>query len=510
MRQAVVRGSDRRRTALCVGLLTALAATLLTPAFTSYPAPGDDEMLFADPAISFAHHGTLANPLLGQVLPGAARHELWQPPLYFWTLGSWMRVFGTTLLAARAFSALCALVIGLLVFALARRWVRAELATLGAAIALTSTWVVHAGRFVRMDALCVCLILASALAYIRWRDGGSRRLLAGAGGLAGLALLTHPLGLVASAAIALDLLAGRRRTRLRSGLLVAAPVVAALGIWTLYISADWHGFWTQITLQLQRKSNHTTVGVLGLLQVDARHGAALALALLATVAFAYHFRRDRVSRYFALLAMLTFIAAVAGGEASYVVYFFALMCVPVAALPRVFAQPPALRSAGLSGGFAQPPALRPAKLSRRLRLRAGLVLGLVLAVIASEVAQYVADLLNSHPRAGVDVALRATVPPGASVFLGPGAGRAYFTLQGRDRLGGWVPVPIDDWRQGRLAAHSQYVIVAQPVQYLSDVSAAVASMREVAHIRLNSQRSFDVYALVGPIDPRVAGRSARR
>ncbi|MCL4785471.1 MAG: hypothetical protein KJ070_01565 [Verrucomicrobia bacterium] len=84
---------------LVFGLVFAWKLALLV--FTAQPIPANDAFFYDGPVVNHLLHGDYVNPALAQVLPISAEKVFSAyPPLYHLLLTGWMRVFGTSALAA--------------------------------------------------------------------------------------------------------------------------------------------------------------------------------------------------------------------------------------------------------------------------------------------------------------------------------------------------------------------------------------------------------------------------
>src|SRR5581483_6073093 len=94
-------------------------------------------------------------------------------------------------------------------------------------------WISALGR---ADATCAALGSLALLTYISVRGRSLNTAIAGANSLAAAACLTHPCGvLYAGCLVLLMLYCDRRRLGIRSVALMAAPYVAGLAAWGIYI-----------------------------------------------------------------------------------------------------------------------------------------------------------------------------------------------------------------------------------------------------------------------------------
>ena len=206
----------------------------------SFPPTNTDESSFFSPALSFATKGNLASDIHKSFLPGAGTYTYWMPPLYILVLGCFLKVFGTTVMAAKVLSLLLTCGSALLLASLARsRYGKASVA----ALFLICPFIIITSAFVRVEALAIFLTLLAIVAVRRER---SDWLL---GVIAALGVMTHPLMLACAAGLGL--------TSLRRGfkplLLFALGFAIAISPYIWYILQDLTLFKEQMALQFLRK-----------------------------------------------------------------------------------------------------------------------------------------------------------------------------------------------------------------------------------------------------------------
>lgn len=266
-----------------------------------------DESLCASIAWTLWTEGHLGTDLLQGAIPGIEDRVYWTVPLYYILLAGWQGLFGPELLAGRCLSLL--LGAGTL-FLLARR--REQAAWTGAVIVLLSPAFQRAMSLARMDILAIFLTVAALVALESSRRP-ARQVLAGV--LAGLAALSHPLGLAAIVGVSTRLLTGRGWGRLWW----VAGTLPPLALWGLYILLDPETFLAQMQLQFARKaSNPSPLEHLGKYLDFWRPGTLL----LATVLGGFAGLILSGRRHLAWLACLTALIPVAllTGEFVYAAY----------------------------------------------------------------------------------------------------------------------------------------------------------------------------------------------
>jgi hypothetical protein len=105
---------------LIFGLFVLWKLTLVI--FTSQPVPANDAFFYDGPVVNYLLHGKYCNPSLAMVLPISGNDVYCAyPPLYQFVLLAWMKLFGTSVLAAMYLHLTLLFVYGLTVLAIFRR-----------------------------------------------------------------------------------------------------------------------------------------------------------------------------------------------------------------------------------------------------------------------------------------------------------------------------------------------------------------------------------------------------
>lgn len=73
--------------------------------FLTNPPVWPDEAVYADIARNILKEGRLGTDLWSGVLPGVENHAYWYPPLFFYLVSLWSKLFGPSIIAQRLFSA---------------------------------------------------------------------------------------------------------------------------------------------------------------------------------------------------------------------------------------------------------------------------------------------------------------------------------------------------------------------------------------------------------------------
>lgn len=177
-------------------LLPAVFAAYFAVAAAQLHAPFTwDEVNFFWNAEAIAQHGVpYANAgFLGDRGAIGAQYQfgLWHPPLYLYTLGLGIKLFGASEATARGVGVVVMALTALGVYALARLTIPAPARDWGALVAvalfLASPLVVQSALVLDIDGTVLTLLMVVwALAYLRLEDTHGRRLVAALGALSGL------------------------------------------------------------------------------------------------------------------------------------------------------------------------------------------------------------------------------------------------------------------------------------------------------------------------------------
>jgi 4-amino-4-deoxy-L-arabinose transferase-like glycosyltransferase len=219
----------------------------------SWPLFSPDEAIFADTA----HNVLLGGHPSTTLVAGMESGSYWQPPAWFYCMAPVIGLFGYDILPLRIVSMLVGLLVLWATFMLARRLDLSTWATRTCLVllALNPNFVTYV-KFARMDGLCVLLTILGLVAYATSSVNGKALPLAGGIVLFGLAVLTHPLGLIGPATAGCHVFVGLRGTKKpRTGTLfwITLPVVIAVAVWFLF-AGNHTDFWTQVRFQMERKS----------------------------------------------------------------------------------------------------------------------------------------------------------------------------------------------------------------------------------------------------------------
>ncbi|HYG39790.1 MAG TPA: hypothetical protein VD908_14285 [Cytophagales bacterium] len=268
----------------------------------TFPETNIDEASFFSPAYSFAEKGTLSSDLHSQFLPGASKYTYWMPPLYMFSLGLIFKVLGSSIFVAKFMSFLYAFAAAIVLTFLSKNqhtkiWIFA--------LFLICPFVILSSSFIRMETLGLLIVSASILSVKNEVKTGYL------GGLAALAVMTHPL--LGACAAALAFVAARRG--LRQFVFFTLAFLVIVSPYLFYISLDFELFKEQMSLQLLRKSKKefSSISISYILQ-------SLPIALIALYLL-WKIKKYADLKYFLLIGItLSLILILKSGEFNYHIY----------------------------------------------------------------------------------------------------------------------------------------------------------------------------------------------
>ena len=285
--------------------------------------------------------------------------------------------------------------------------------------------------------------------------------------LAGLALLTHPLGVIAVASCGLFLLLryGLSSWKTPAVWAMALPVVLCLAAWGAYILQELPAFRLQMNAQLARKAmpwsywHH--------FRVAWSHAPYLLLLLGSAALLLRASLREPSLRLPAIAFALAFVAATAGHESGYFLYFQPLGCVAAALMLERLQRP-------------KPVAV------------------LLVLVFATELLALAREGWSTRQRdyASVVTAVRAAIPPGKTVFISNAQPTPYFALAGRNPMRVIIPVPLPTPRlHATVAAKSDYIVASAPEPHVAEILEITLGMKPVAVVDQPGGYYLEVYRL---------------
>jgi 4-amino-4-deoxy-L-arabinose transferase-like glycosyltransferase len=240
---------------IIAGTALLAGAVYVVALFTSDPMVWPDEAVFANPAVNLVRHGYMGTDLMTGYMRGIEAHTYWQPPLYFVLLAVVFAVAGVSVEAMRGFSVLAAVAVLAATWRLGRRvGLGPAAACVPVALLAVDGVFLRAARLGRMDLLAIGLTLFAWERALAYEDDARARDATLAGLLAGLAAITHPLGLAAIGALGMWWLWTRKTAAPVVLVRALAGFVVPVALWGLYVLRDPGGFAAQLGGSIARKA----------------------------------------------------------------------------------------------------------------------------------------------------------------------------------------------------------------------------------------------------------------
>jgi 4-amino-4-deoxy-L-arabinose transferase-like glycosyltransferase len=465
VRRCVFEGGDARSLILLV--IVTLVSCL--PLLLKYPSPGGDEPGFVDVAYTVATRGSLRTNVYLGLLPGAEHHIYWQPPLYFLTLGGWLRAFGVSLTTARSFSLFWAIATAVLVYLTARRTVPRAPATIASSLFAASFWLTNRASAARMDMMCIALTVGTVFIYLVARERRSNPLHGLSGFAAGLALTTHPLGVIAIATLVVHetLSSGVEVIRSKRTYVMLGGFAVAAVAWGIYVAQDPATFSAQMAKQLERKAQ---LGSYSYQFWMARtHAVTLLVTCGAGIWLIISSWKDRANAVVAIAFATSFAVATFGRETGYFSYFYPFACIAVGIV-----------------------------LSAGVRWRTALTSIVVLAflneilILGHDIRRYHHRDYDALSRAVIDV-----IPPDTTVFIAHPEVTPYFALLGRNEMRIAVPTSTEPHAHLSVALASDYIAATTPSAYLPEVNELLKGLTPVAVVDQGPGYRLELYRSPG-------------
>lgn len=224
--------------------------------FLKEPPVWPDEAIFTDIAKNLNKNAVLATDIFGGLIPGLEKRALWYPPLYFYLLSFWVKFFGESIEAIRLLSFIFSLFSLILFFLITKSLFKNNFLSLtGFLFLIFDVWFFRAAKVARMDMVNFFFLLASFYFLILAKERDKNFLFFLAGLFSGLAILSHPFGLLVFLISLLYLFwEFKKEKQLPKRLfLFLLPVFLCFLIWFLLVKDNLTLFFTQYSLQFLRK-----------------------------------------------------------------------------------------------------------------------------------------------------------------------------------------------------------------------------------------------------------------
>jgi 4-amino-4-deoxy-L-arabinose transferase-like glycosyltransferase len=220
--------------------------------FLKYPPVWPDEPVYAQPADNLIHHGKMSTPLM-DMLPGMTERTYWMPPLYFLYLCPFFAAFGTGIVVMRLSSVFAAVAGLVLLYAIGRRAGLGKFLAMFPPAVMAVDHVFLSGSLIgRMEMLTLALVLVTLWQWLNRSPSWIRSFLCGL--TAGLAALSHPMGMMAPLAVLAGELIFPHGPRRRNLLAMIGGCLLVGLAWGAYILQDTASFIAQFSPMLARKA----------------------------------------------------------------------------------------------------------------------------------------------------------------------------------------------------------------------------------------------------------------
>lgn len=394
-------------------ILSLLPYALITrQLFLRDPLVWPDEAIFVDTAKTLNATGRLATNLFGNLIPGLTIRANWYPPLYFYLLAGWIKTFGTSIESVRALSVILSVAALVMLFVLIYKlFGKLWLSWLGTTVLSLDYMFGQAARIARMDILTFFLLISAYLTFVVALTKKNRAMMTAAGFLCGVAVLTHPFGLLAPAVIGLTILLKpyEKEHKIRDLAAIAVPTIAAILFWLGSMRGTFHFFLEQYNLQFLRKTAIIAYPI-QLFQGNALWRTLLllyaGLFITMTVEWIAH-RADDWVRFIAIGSWISTAVILWGKETWFILYFQ-----PFALLAMLYLIQKALKYHHLYPKII-------------IYILLSIILILNIKIYSVAFAAYGTSAFRYHPFIEV---IRHHIPPGSRIFLAT-LPDPYFDLQ---------------------------------------------------------------------------------
>ena len=183
----------------------------------------------------------------GTWLAGVQQHTYWTMPLYALVQAPWYAVFGFSIVTQRLLTFSCGLALLLCVYLLVKKLSTEWAAVVSVVLIGCDYEFVKQSAQGRMDMLCALLGFAGLALYVNLRETRFRDAVLLSNAAVAASCMTHPCGVLGLTSLwAVTLYLDRKRLGWKEVGLAAAPYMAALTLWAVYISQAPADFLTQM------------------------------------------------------------------------------------------------------------------------------------------------------------------------------------------------------------------------------------------------------------------------
>jgi len=246
-----------------------------------------DEAIYFDMTSRLMAGSKLSTTLFRDFIPSVEIKAFWYPPIYFYSLVPFFKVFGASILSMRIFSLLLALIILPCVFLISKKitgWRWAGVLTM--LFLILDHYFQIASMVGRMEILTIVLGVVSIVLHLHFLEQKRHLFNLLSGVLIALSCLTHPTGIIFAIPIGLNILFLNTTLKKKiTGLLIlTTPSLVGISLWLISVSPDWNSFLLQNQLQMHRKE-FSDIYVWRLLQFSPEQRWVLLVYLISNVAY---------------------------------------------------------------------------------------------------------------------------------------------------------------------------------------------------------------------------------
>lgn len=311
------------------------------------PSIWPDEPVFFDAARNFIESGLITTDIHGKLAPYLQDNVYAYPPLYFYTLGAWIKIFGEDIEVLRRLSVILGMGVLGIFFYLSYKLTQSKFFSTLATLYLSMDYnFSRSTRLVRMEVLALIFFLASFLFLLLAYDKRKKLFFLLSGLFSGLSLLTHPMGIVAPAVLGVSILLWPTKVKEKIKIIafVGFPIAIEILIWFLSIKNSLSSIIGQLQYQIIRKNELSTYLFISFEQ-DFRLFLIFVINLCILTLFSYQIFKNKESfkRNFRQLLILigfliSFVLVILGKEMWYLVYFSPFTVLASALLLKSFSK----------------------------------------------------------------------------------------------------------------------------------------------------------------------------
>lgn len=304
------------------------------------PVIWPDEPIFFNAARNFIESGLITTDIHGKLAPYLKNNIYAYPPLYFYLLGLWIKIFGEDIEVLRGLSVFIGIGTLGVFFYLSYKLTRSNFYSLLSTLYLSLDYSFsRAARLIRMEGLTLFFSLTAFLFLFlaldkkkelqgRLISKENKSLFLLVGLFAGLSLLTHPMGVIAPMMLitCIFFLPSKISEKIKIMAVTGIPILVEVGIWFISIKNSFSSIVSQLQYQIIRKSELSTYLFLSF-EMDFRNFLVFICNLSIFLILSYHLFKNRKSidknlgSFLTLTGLLvTFILVILSKEMWYIVY----------------------------------------------------------------------------------------------------------------------------------------------------------------------------------------------